>query len=90
MKRGLCSILVVGALLFCRYDSAVNPETYAQIDGIFDRREAIAGAQLVSLGRRENGSISVGLLDATPRQLEVARDLWPGIHFRSQGAFHNL
>jgi hypothetical protein len=85
MKRGLCSILVAGALLFCRYDSAVNPETHSQIEGIMDRGETIAGAHLVTLGYWEAGTFDVGLLDATPQQLEEARDLWPGVHFETQG-----
>jgi hypothetical protein len=91
MKRGLCSILIVGALLFCRYDSAVNPETFSQIEGIMDRGETIAGAKLVTLGEwRKNGSFHVDLLDATPRQLEQARDMWPGVHFASHGGWRNL
>jgi hypothetical protein len=84
MKRGLCSIVAVGALLFCRYDSTVNPETYSQIEGIMDRGETIAGAELVGLGGwGESGAFEVDLLNATPRQLEEARAMWPGVRFSS-------
>lgn len=90
MKRGACSAFVVLALLFCRSDAKLSLETYAQIESMMDRGETIAGAQLVGLGYWEDGSFSVDLLDATPRQLEEAGSLWPGVKFYSSEGFKNM